>query len=72
MTKEAERFTLSVHVLQREASTLHSWIVHSDSEYELLLPIQIPDSYMLNVAAEEALVLQNGIWVGNGGVIGWR
>jgi len=36
----------------------------------LLLPIHITDSYMLNVAAEEALVLQNSIWVGKGGVTG--
>ncbi len=63
LTEEAEGFTVVAHVLQREASTLPSWIIYSDSEYELLLPIQIPDSYMLNVAAEEALVLQNSIWV---------
>jgi len=70
LIEEAEGFTVLAHVLQREASTFPSWIIYSDSEYELLLPIHITDSYMLNVAAEEALVLQNSIWVGKGGVTG--
>jgi len=70
--EEAEGFTVSVDIHQREAPVSPLRIVHSDSEYGLLLPIQIPDSYMLNVAAEEALVLQNSIWVGKGWMIGWR
>jgi hypothetical protein len=61
---------MSVQVHPREALTSPSRIIYSDSEYGLLLPIQIPDSYMLNVAAEEALVLQNSIWVGKCGMIG--
>ena len=72
LTEEAEGFMVSVDIRQREAPVSPLRIIHSDSEYELLVLIQISHSYMLNVAAEEALVLQNSIWVGNGGVIGWR
>ena len=72
LTEEAEGFTVSVDIHQREAPVSPLRIVHSDSEYELLVLIQISHSYMLNVAAEEALVMQNSIWIGKGGTIGWR
>ena len=63
-------FTMSVQVHPREALMSPSRIIYSDSEYELLLLIHILHSYKLNVAAEEALVLQNSIRVGKGGVTG--
>ena len=72
LKEEAEGFTVSVDIHQREAPVSPLRIVHSDSEYELLVLIQISHSYMLNVAAEEALVLQNSIWVGKDGMIGWQ
>jgi len=72
LTEEAEGFMVSVDIHQRKVPVSPLRIIHSDSEYELLVLIQISHSYVLNVAAEEALVLQNSIWVGNGGVIGWR
>lgn len=46
-----------VTVCQREALTSYLWIVHSNSEYGLLLPIQITDSYTLNVINNEPFVL---------------
>ncbi|TSA55910.1 hypothetical protein D4R42_04580 [bacterium] len=53
------KLTASVQVHQREAFTFPLWIIYSDSEYGLLLPIQIPDSYTLNVAVNETLASQN-------------
>jgi hypothetical protein len=64
------KFKPSVQVHQREAFTPPLWIIYSDSEYGLLLPIQITDSYMLNVTAKETLASQNSIRVRKGGMIG--
>jgi len=72
LTEEAEGFTVSVDIHQREAPVSPLRIIHSDSEYELSLSIQILDSYTLNVTAKEPLRSQNSVWVGNGVVIGWR
>jgi len=62
LTEEAEGFTVSVDIHQREAPVSPSRIIYSNSEYELLLLIQIPHSYMLNVASEETLAMANSIW----------
>jgi len=62
------KLTASVHVHQREAFAFNSWIIYSDSEYGLLLPIQITDSYTLNVTVKETFASQNSR-VGNGGII---
>jgi len=62
------KLTASVQVHQREAFTFPLWIIYSDSEYGLLLPIQIPDSYTLNVTVNETLASQNSR-VGKGGII---
>jgi len=72
LMEEAEGFIVLVHVLQREAPVYPLRIIHSDSEYELSLSIHILDSYTLNVTANEPLGSQNSVWVGKGGVIGWR
>ena len=65
------KFKSSVQVHQREAFRFLSWIIYSDSEYGLLLPIQITDSYTLNVTANEDPASQNSR-VGKGGTIGWQ
>ena len=70
LTEETE-FTVLFHVLQREASTLSLRIMHSDSEYELLLPIHIPSSYQLNLITKETLASQDSVWDLNVGVTGW-
>lgn len=69
LTEEFEGFMVLVHVLQREASTLSLRIIHSDSEYELLLLIHISSSYPLNVITNETLALQD--WDVKVGVTGW-
>ena len=58
----------SVQGRPQKAPTLTSWIIYSDSEYGLLLSIQITDSYMLNVTADEDPESQNSK-VGKGGTI---
>jgi len=63
------KFKSSVQVHQREAFRFLSWIIYLDSEYGLLLPIQITDSYMLNVTDKETPASQNSR-VGKGGTIG--
>jgi hypothetical protein len=63
------KFKVSAQCHQQKAATLTSWIIHSDSEYGLLLSIQITDSYMLNVTAKETLASQNS-WVVKSGMIG--
>ncbi len=45
----------SVRIRQREATNTPIWITYSDSEYELLLSIQIKDSHILNVTTNERL-----------------
>jgi len=45
----------SIAVRQREANTLSLWIVHSDSEYGLLLQMKITDSYPLNATTNESI-----------------
>lgn len=57
----------SVRIRQQEAFTNNLWIIHSDSEYGLLVAIQITDSYMLNVTDNEPFVSQNR--VGMGGIV---
>ncbi len=59
LTEDVEGFTVLGHVLQREASTRSLRIIHSDSEYELLLLIHISSSYSLNVITNETLVSQD-------------
>jgi len=49
LMEEAEGFTVLVHVFPQEASTFPLRIIHSDSEYELLVPIYISSSYQLNL-----------------------
>jgi len=71
LTEDAEGFTVLVHVLQREASTLSLRIIHSDSEYELLLPIHISSSYQLNLITKETLASQDSVWDVKVGVTGW-
>lgn len=58
----------SVQSRQQKAPTLTSWIIYSDSEYGLLLSIQITDSYMLNVITKETLASQSSIWLWR---VGW-
>lgn len=60
---------VSVQNHRRRAVTADSWITHSDSEYGLLLSIQITDSYMLNVTTKETMASQNG-WAVKGWMIG--
>lgn len=43
-----------VQCYKREAFTPLSWITYFDSEYGLLLPIQITDSYLLNVTGKQS------------------
>ena len=57
------KFKPSVQGRQQKTPTLTSWIIHSDSEYGLLLSIQITDSYMLNVTAKETFASQSSIWL---------
>jgi hypothetical protein len=71
LTAEVEGFTVLVHVLRREASTRYLRITHSDSEYELLLPIHISSSYQLNLITKETLASQDSVWDVNVGVTGW-
>jgi hypothetical protein len=59
--------TMMVQVRQPEAFTPDLWIVRSDSEYGLLLPIQITNSYTLNVPTNETVASQNR--TGKGGII---
>ena len=49
------KFVGSVRIRQREAANTPMWITYSDSEYELLLSIQIKDSHILNVTTNERL-----------------
>ena len=49
------KFEKHVHCRRQEDITHTSWIIHSDSEYGLLLSIQITDTYMLNVIVKEPL-----------------
>ena len=72
LADETERFiALRARILwQREARMRLSWIVYSDSECGLLLPIQIMDSCMLNVTSNETLASQNSIWVVKDGMMG--
>lgn len=58
----------SVQVRHREVLARHLWISYSDSEYGLLLPMQIRDSYMLNAATNEESASQKSM-VGKGGTI---
>jgi len=53
------KLTASVQVHHPEVVALHLWISCLDSEYGLLLPMQITDSYMLNAAANEDPTSQN-------------
>jgi len=60
------KLTASVQVHHREVLAFHLWLSYSDSEYGLLLPMQIRDSYMLNAAANEDSASQNSRF-GKGG-----
>jgi hypothetical protein len=55
-------FKPSVQGHQQKALALISWIIHSDSGCGLLLPIQITDSYGLNVTTTNP-PLQSSAWM---------
>jgi len=55
---------------QQKALAPTLWIIHSDSEYVLLLSIQITDSYMLNAITTKPPASQSSVWVVKGGLIG--
>jgi len=61
------KLTETVPVRQREAFTPVLWTVYSNSEYGLLLSIQIMDSYTLNVPANVTIALPNR--TGKGGIV---
>jgi hypothetical protein len=65
------KFGTTVQTHNRTAVTCASWILitRSVSEYGLLLPIQITDSYMLNGTDKETTASHNK-WTVTGGVIG--
>jgi hypothetical protein len=59
--------TMIVPFRQPEAFTPDLWILRSDSECGLLLPILIMDSYTLNVPTNETIASQDR--TGKGGII---
>ena len=61
-----DKLTMSVQIHRQEISSFPLCVVSSHYEYVLLVPIQIPDSYMLNVVVTEDPTPQNSK-VGNGG-----
>jgi hypothetical protein len=63
-------FESSVQGHKQKALAVTLWIIYSDSECGLLLPIQITDSYRLNVTATKPPTSQSSVWVVRGGLIG--
>jgi hypothetical protein len=61
------KLTETVPVRQREAFTPVLWTIYSNSEYGLLLSIQIMNSYTLNVSANETFALPSR--TGKGGLV---
>jgi hypothetical protein len=71
LREEAEGFTVSVDIHQREVPVSPLRILYSNSEYELLLLIHISSSYQLNLITKETLASQDSVWDVKVGVTGW-